>query len=412
MKTFYIKTFGCKVNQYESQLIREALLMKGWQEAGSPESADLCIVNGCAVTLRAEGKSIDKCRAFVRKRGRDTEVVLTGCAASSIEITGRQDRLEEVVRLVPQSEKYRILEKLGLGGPLPDGISDLYGHTRAFVKLQDGCNMGCSYCYIPVLRGPARLRDKGQIKAEIIELARAGYKEIVFTGICLGWGFQDIADLAEFAVREAGIVRVRLSSVEPFFVTDAIVSAIKDGYICPHLHIPFQSGSDGVLRRMNRDYTQGFYIDLVERLRRVIPDIAISTDIMVGFPGETDEEFVQTIEFLERVRPMRVHIFPYSRRPNTAAAAMPGHIPYRLKKERVKVLSELSRKLARIYVEGFIGQEVEVIFEEKEDGRWRGFSGNYIDVGVNSRDNLRGELVRVRLGGIDRQGRVYGEVSN
>ena len=409
---FYIKTFGCKVNQYESQLIREALLMSGWQETISPELADLCIVNGCAVTLRAEGKSIDECRGVVRNKKRDADVVLTGCAASSIEISKKRDRLEGRVCIVPQAEKERIFEKLGVGARLPDGISNLYGHTRAFVKLQDGCNMGCSYCYIPALRGPARLRPESQIRAEIISLAKAGYREIVFTGICLGWGSQDIAGLAEFAVREAGISRVRLSSIEPFFVTDRIISAIKDGYICPHLHIPFQSGSDSVLRRMNRNYTQGFYINLVERLRGAIPDIAISTDIMVGFPGETEEEFRETVKFLEKVRPMRIHVFPYSRRPNTVAAAMPGQVSYRLKKERLRVVSELSKSLARSYIEGFIGREVEVIFEEEVGGCWHGFSEYYIDVGVRSRDNLKGRLARVRLVDIDRHGRVYGEVSD
>ena len=383
MGSFYLLNLGCKVNQYEGQCIREALVKDGQFLSSTPEMADLIIINGCAVTLRAEKKSVSLALLYKRM---GKSVVLTGCAGQALFNLGKA---LDGIEIVPQQRKLEFFQA-------KEKVSYLLGHHRAFVKLQDGCSFSCSYCYIPKLRGPSRVRDELSIKEDIQALAQRGYKEIIFTGICLGWGGQDIVSLARFA-RSVGIPRVRLSSVEPCFVSSDIVAGIKDGILCPHLHIPFQSGSDSVLRRMNRGYSSEFYEVLVDRVRKKIPDVAISTDIMVGFPGESEVEFTETLSFLEKVRPMRIHVFPYSPRPGTEAEKMDGQVPNRVKKERVKKVIELGRKLFEEYKERMNGKILKVLVIEKQGNFWSGISENYLRVEFVSSERCLGEIIEVEV---------------
>ncbi len=379
---FCILDFGCKVNQYEGQCIREALVEMG-NFLAAPEEAELIIVNGCAVTYKAEAKSISEAK-YWQSKGK--KVILTGCAGKSLQLTARE---LDGIEVVPQEEK---LNYFGAR----ERVSYLLGHHRAFVKLQDGCSFACSYCYIPKLRGPARLREEKAIREDIRALAKRGYKEVIFTGICLGWGGQDIVGLVKFA-RQEGIKRIRLSSIEPCFLSDEIVGAIEDGILCPHLHIPFQSGSDTVLKRMGRNYSSEFYLNLVNKVRERVPDVAISTDIMVGFPGETEEEFGETLRFLEMARPMRIHTFPYSRRPGTEAEKMVNQVPDKVKKERVRRVIELGESFFEEYERRMVGKVLDVLVIDKEGEEWVGISGNYLKVRFRSLGELLGEIVEVPI---------------
>ncbi len=381
-ESVWIVNFGCKVNQYEGQCIREALSRKGYALARNIHEATLVVVNGCAVTLRAEKKSIATA-LWAEKMGKD--VILTGCAGQSL-VYERKNL--SGIRIVPQEEKLTFFGA-------EEHITYFFGHARGFVKLQDGCSFSCSYCYIPKLRGPARLRDENAIKNEIRSLSLRGYKEIVFTGICLGWGGQDIVSLAKFA-RAVGIHRVRLSSIEPCFVTPSIISAVKEGVLCPHLHIPFQSGSDSVLRRMNRRYSSTFYKRLVYQIRNEIPDVAISTDVMVGFPDETEEEFKETLEFLKEIAPMRIHVFPFSPRPGTKAGEISNNLSDAVKRKRVREVISLSQSLFNMYKERVKDNMLEVLVLGKEGEYWVGVSENYLKVKFKRKGNLMGEMVKVK----------------
>ncbi len=379
-----IVNFGCKVNQYEGQLIREALVRRGVLLTDDWESARTVVINGCAVTSRAQSKAEQTAKKAL-KEGK--EVLITACGASAILLQGKKVGQAE---LVPQLEKDRFFD-------LPEGISGFYGHTRAFVKVQDGCSMGCTYCYIPKLRGKARLRDPQAIEADLLRLGELGVKEVVFTGICMGWGGQDLVSLARFAREKAGIPRVRLSSIEPFFVSDAIIQACKEGLLCEHLHIPFQSGSSEILRRMGRPYDRDFILRLVERIRKEVPDVGISTDIMVGFPGEGEREFQETLSLLDEIRPMRVHAFPFSPRPGTPAERFDRQVSGREKKERVARVLDRATVYARGYAERFVGRELEVLFEDEEEGLWTGTARNYLKIRFASPQDLENRIETIRI---------------
>ncbi len=404
---FFIKTFGCKVNQYESQLIRETLLLAGWHEVENIDLADVLIINGCAVTQRAEKKA----RHLALKKSTKVNVVLTGCAATALRWD--DEIIKNGIKIIPQKDKCFLPSLIGSGAQsLLNRISFFKGHSRAFVKLQDGCGMHCSYCYIPYLRGRPYLRATSEIQQELVALAEAGYKEVVFTGICLGWGNQDIVSLARFAVRQLGIKRVRLSSIEPFFMeAGQLFTLIKEGLICEHLHIPFQSGSKKILLAMGRSYDPYRCLDVIEEMRKICPDLAISSDIMVGFPGETDIDFQQTLEFIRKLEPMRVHCFPYSRRPYTKAAEMPCQIPVKVKKERVSQVIDLANRLKLKYLEKFVGRKLEVLVESREADFWVGRTKNYIEVYFVADGRLENQIKDIRIKNVKDFG-VYGEIAD
>ncbi len=400
-KSFYIKTLGCKVNQYESQVIRENFLRYGYQEAEGMNDAGICVVNTCTVTSTSDSKSLRLVRNAV-KRGKC--VVVTGCMVEDKNLD--LSSLSAARYVVRNRDKYRIPEIIG-GLEIGDwrlemaGITGFKNHTRVFVKVQDGCNNLCSYCKVRIVRGRSRSRGFREVLDECELLIRRGTKEMVLTGICLGAYGRDSSRPSSLSklVRELckidGQWRLRLSSIEPKDITEDLIYQIQSQKgVCKHLHIPFQSGDNFILKRMDRPYKRNDYLNLVYKLKRLIPDIGISTDIMVGFPGETEERFQNTLDFLRLARPMRIHIFPYSRRIGTKAYNYKDEVLDSVKKIREDILLNLAKDLSREFVEKFVDKERLALIEDKlsKDGYLQGYTDNYIKVYIDSPLSLKGQL--------------------
>ena len=401
MPAFTIATFGCKVNQYESQLIRERLLRSGWKENSA--SFSLAIINSCAVTARAEAKARKAIRHFLRDFPR-CRIFITGCGLHFSEIRNRslwdlvpRNRAASLSCLEPEEED--------------SGITFFAGHNRAFVKVQNGCDSFCSYCVIPFLRGPPRSRPPENIRREVISLINNGYREIVLTGIRLGrYGVDlrlplDLKGLLELLLAEPGNFRIRLSSIGPREITPSLINLLAaGGKICPYLHLPLQSGSDAVLTRMNRPYRFGDFVSVVEALRKTDRDFSVSTDIMVGFPGETEKDFQNSCRAVEELKFSKVHVFPYSRREGTEAGKrelLPGAII----KKRKEHLLRLSRRVAADYRVKFIGRQVEVLIEgPPRAGISSGWDEHYIRITLAGDGSLTGRLNPVKITGLNSGG--------
>lgn len=415
-------TFGCKVNQYETQAMREIVERAGFEVVDGGE-ADVFVINTCTVT----GVSDRKARKLIRRLARehpDALIVVTGCYAerAAEEIRG----IEGVDLVLGNQEKReiasRIAEALGLPPPPPERdlwITRFDGQTRALVKVEDGCDSFCAYCIVPYVRGRVRSRPVEEVVEEVRRLAEAGYKEIVITGIHLGcygkdWGGKpSLEDLLRAVAEVDGIGRIRLSSVEPMDVTPGLLKLMaSDDRFAHHLHLPLQSGSDKVLKLMRRPYTGEEFERVVDMARSAMPDIGITTDIIVGFPGEGEEEFRESYEFVERIAFSRLHVFRFSPRKGTLAERMPNRVPDAVVKERSEAMIELGRRLMRRFAESLIGTVQRVLLEKKEeDGRLSGFTGNYVRVFVNAPESLAGEMVDVVIEGVEGEnavGRVIG----
>ncbi len=405
VRTFTLFSFGCKVNQYEAQFVREQLTAAGLRE--ETLNPDLFIVNSCAVTAAAERK----CRAYIRsliKKKPQSRIVLTGCYARIF--AGRESASAGRIICIPQEKKKYLRRELCSAGLIADtgfeinGISGFSAHARAFLKVQDGCANFCAYCIVPHLRGRPQSKPLSRIKEEVRRLSENGFSEIVLTGINLGcWG-QDlrqkkkISFLLKGLLRIKSLGRVRLSSLEPEFVDEELIELMNgETKICPHLHIPLQSGDDFILSRMNRRYRSADYLKIIERAKRRISGLGLSTDIIVGFPGETEKHFRNTCKLVRRAGFLRVHIFPYSRRPGTPAAELDGQVEGQAKKARKRELENIARQTGLAFRKQFLGKELTVIFEEKRDGFWQGYAANYIPVQAKSRKNLTGKLLVVRV---------------
>jgi threonylcarbamoyladenosine tRNA methylthiotransferase MtaB len=281
-----------------------------------------------------------------------------------------------------------------------NGISSFVGHTRAFVKIQDGCDNFCSYCKVPLVRGRSASRPKEEIIAEVRRLVDNGFKEIVLTGICLG-AYHDLCGLIGGLEKIKGLLRIRLSSIEAVDVSDSLINKMsKSDKLCRHLHIPIQSGDDEILKKMNRKYNRIQYLKLIKKIRRKIPGIAITTDVLVGFPGESEKNFSNTFDLIKRIAPLKVHIFPYSARLGTAAAGFKGQVKAEIIKERIKRLKKLSDSCALSYARKFLGKTIPVLFEAEIENKlncWQGYTDNYIQVRLKSSVNLKNCIKPVRL---------------
>ncbi|MGB3057157.1 MAG: tRNA (N(6)-L-threonylcarbamoyladenosine(37)-C(2))-methylthiotransferase MtaB, partial [Candidatus Omnitrophota bacterium] len=325
--TFTIETLGCKVNQYESQVIREALVRLGFEEADA-DQAEVGIVNSCTVTSKADGKT----RKLVRKLKKSnpfSRIFVTGCCAVFSEDIEELESLPEVHKVVPNRDKMKLPFIIGSeygketdNQPVEERVSGFDLHTRAFLKVQDGCDRRCSYCKVNLVRGPSRSKDKKDVIEELVRLVGRGYKEIVITGICLGgWkgaGGEKFSDLLRDVDGLTGDFRIRLSSIEPDHIDEDLIDVISgSSRICHHLHIPLQSGSDKILKLMKREYDTGKLEELIAGIRKKIPLVGITMDVICGFPGESDEDFERTLFFIEKVRPTRLHVFSYSDRKGT-----------------------------------------------------------------------------------------------
>ncbi len=413
-------TLGCKVNQYETEAMGKLFESAGWEISSEIESADVVVVNTCTVTSLSSQKS----RQIIRRSGRLNEnaiLIVVGCYAQNepeevakIEgvdiVIGTKDRVK-IVEFAQNALKNRGEKILKVGAT--DDISDFEElphsphRTRAFLKIEDGCNNFCSYCIIPYVRGRVRSRSPESIRRECEELKNAGYKEIVLTGIHIGaYGrdFKDgttLADAVKIVLDTANPARLRLGSVESAEMTEELINLIKtDPRICNHVHLPLQSGSDEILKAMRRPYTTKIFAELVNRLAEEIPEISIGTDLIVGFPGETEELFDETRKFLETLPLSKIHVFPYSLREGTSAAKMKNQIDAKTKKRRTAQILEIAENKTKNFAAQFVNRTVEIIPETNTDGIFDGLTKNYIRVFAPVSGEIQaGEFAKVKISG-------------
>lgn len=416
---FQIYTLGCKVNTYESNVMRDALLNKGYFEVGLKEKADITIINTCTVTNTADSKSMKVIRQAIR-RNENAIIVVCGCLVQNKkEEVSKIDGVDIVIgninksKIVDYIEKY-IEEKKQevdvrniMNTNFEPMMLNNFNKTRAFVKIQDGCNNFCSYCIIPYTRGNVRSKDKQSVLKEIQLLVDEGHKEVVLTGIHTGnYGaeFADykFADLLKDIVKIDKLERLRISSIEITEINDDVMEVIKENNILvDHMHIPLQSGSDAVLKRMNRKYDKEYFINKIKKLRKIRPNISITTDVIVGFPGETEEEFEETIETIKKIKFTKLHVFPYSKREGTKAAIMDGQVDENIKKKRVKILLQLSKELEYNYMEKFIGKKVIFIPEIAKEEYIIGHTGNFLNVKYCGNKNDLNKDIEVKINNIE-----------
>ena len=427
-RTVAFHTLGCKVNQYDTQAMRERFEEAGFRTVDFEDRADVYVVNTCTVTGTGDKKSMQTIRRCHRNNP-DAAIVVTGClaqrAADELKLPGVRlvlgtQRRGEVVQLLAQAlEQDCALIAVETLRQAPFEHLTVHaheGHTRATMKIQEGCDRWCTYCIIPSVRGPIRSRPLDEIRAEAQSLAAAGFKEVVLTGIHLtSYGREQHGAItlldAIRAVHEVeGIERIRLGSLEPVIVTEAFVQGIAAmPKVCHQFHLALQSGSDTVLARMRRRYTSGEFLAACAMLRGAFEDCALTTDVMTGFPGETEEEFAQTVDTCQRAGFARMHVFPYSEREGTKAAAMAGSVPRHIREERARQLIAVGKELERAALEGRIGRTDEVLVEEIDaQGRGTGYTGGYMRVHVQGAQP--GEIVRVRIAGIEND-ELSGEIA-
>ena len=414
-KTVAFYTLGCKVNQYETNAMEQQFIKNGYKVVDHHDFADIYVVNTCTVTNIAERKSRQMLRR-VKDINKDAILVVCGCYAQvakeelekipEIDIILGINEKNNIVKIVEdyiekKKSKEEIVSDVSNQNEFLDFGDVTYTEkNRAVVKVQDGCNMFCSYCIIPYARGRIRSRKIESVVSEISKIAKLGIKEVVITGIHVasyGKDFEEnigLIDLLEAINKIDGIERIRLSSIEPNIIDEEFVKRLsKLEKICPHFHLSLQSGCDETLKRMNRKYTTKKYKEAVDLLRSYFPDVNFTTDVIVGFPGETEEEFNTTYKFLEEIKFYRMHVFKYSKRRGTVAEKMPNQIDGNIKEERSNKLIELSNKNENEYNESYIGKEVNVLFEEYENGYFRGYTTNYMMVNVPGKKEDEEKLV-------------------
>ena len=427
-RTVAFHTLGCKVNQYDTQAMRERFEEAGFRTVDFEDRADVYVVNTCTVTGTGDKKSMQTIRRCHRNNP-DAAIVVTGClaqrAADELKLPGVRlvlgtQRRGEVVQLLGQAlEQDCALIAVETLRQAPFERLTVHaheGHTRATMKIQEGCDRFCTYCIIPSVRGPIRSRPLDEIRAEAESLAAAGFKEAVLTGIHLtSYGREQhgaitLLDAIRAVHGVEGIERIRLGSLEPVVVTEEFVQGIAAmPKVCHQFHLALQSGSDTVLARMRRRYTSGEFLAACAMLRGAFEDCALTTDVMTGFPGETEEEFAQTVDTCQRAGFARMHVFPYSEREGTKAAAMAGSVPRHIREERARQLIAVGKELERAALEGRIGRTDEVLVEEIDaQGRGTGYTGGYMRVHVQGAQP--GEIVRVRITGIEND-ELSGEIA-
>ncbi len=428
MKRAAFYTLGCKVNQYETEAMAELFSDAGYEICDFAEKADVYVINTCSVTHIGDRKSRQIIRR-AKKTNPDAIVAVTGCYAQTapdeilnIEgvnlVIGTKDR-KNIVNL---AESLDANSNMNCVSNIMDNhefeelhIKNYSDRTRAFIKIQEGCNQFCSYCIIPYARGPVRSREEGEVLSEIRRLAENGFKEVILTGIHVAsygvdLGNTSLADLLIKADKIEGVRRIRLSSIEPMTLDGKFVDKIKSvKKLCPHFHISLQSGCDETLRRMNRKYTTAQFKEIVDGLRESFPDVAVTTDIMVGFPGETDEEFQKTLDFVNEIQFADAHVFVYSPRRGTPAAKKP-QVADNIKEERSKIIIEATRKSRDEFLRRHIGKTVSVLFEQVvRDGFFEGKTDNYINVHVKSEEDLSGKFCEAELREV-KNGAIYGVI--
>lgn len=428
-----VGTIGCKLNHFESEAIQESFKKNSFEITDFKERADVYVINTCTVT----GKSDYRSRQMIRKAvnsNKDAFIIVTGCYGQlkHHEIAG----IEGVDLVLGNEEKTDIVHYLNglkkrkrpevIVGDIHAKkefssitIREFSGYTKAFIKIQTGCDFSCSYCTVWKARGRNRSEKPEAVLGQVEQLTHAGYQEIILTGVCLGnYGHDlgediDLAGLLEKMVEIRGLKRLRLSSIEPMEITPALIDIMASSEkICRHLHIPLQSGDDEILKKMNRQYDSASYRRLIETLREKMPDIGIGADVMVGFPGETDERFERTKRLIEELSLTYLHVFNFSKREGTEAATMPGQVLPEIRKGRSQILRNLGKRKSLEFKNSFFGKELEILVEntrDKDNNLLKGFSGNYIKVFLDGPDTLMKKILPVRVKEI-RDGKVYGEL--
>lgn len=395
---FNIVTFGCKVNQYESNMMKEKMLSSNFFYEENMRDANIIIVNTCSVTNVAD----KKCLKMIRKIKREYPnalLVVAGCSSQNNQnvyealdvdiLLGNKDKskIAELIKEYLDTEKKYVKFYNERDLDFEDMLINDYNHVRAFVKIEDGCDNFCSYCIIPFVRGSVRSKDFDTVIKEAKLLTEHGHKEIVLTGIHTGHYMSnnhDLTDLINELSKIDDLLRIRISSIEITELNDKFLEMLKiNKKVCNHLHIPLQAGSDEILKKMNRKYDLAYYEEKINKIRSIRPDISITTDIIVGFPYETDELFSETLEFSKKMNFSKIHVFPYSIRVGTAAASMPNQVDEVTKKVRVKKLMALSKKQEKEYYEKFKGKELDILVEECDNNVSIGHTSNYLMVTLN-----------------------------
>ncbi|ARC68815.1 tRNA (N(6)-L-threonylcarbamoyladenosine(37)-C(2))-methylthiotransferase MtaB [Bacillus licheniformis] len=423
MATVAFHTLGCKVNHYETEAIWQLFKEAGYERKEFESSTDVYVINTCTVTNTGDKKSRQVIRRAIRQNP-DAVICVTGCYAQTSPaeimaipgvdiVVGTQDR-EKMLGYIKQYQeerqpingvsnimKARVFEELD--------VPAFTDRTRASLKIQEGCNNFCTFCIIPWARGLLRSRDPEEVIRQAQQLVDAGYKEIVLTGIHTGGYGEDMKDynfaqlLKELDSRVKGLKRIRISSIEASQITDEVIEVLdRSDKIVRHLHIPLQSGSNSVLKRMRRKYTMEFFADRLTKLKKALPGLAVTSDVIVGFPGETEEEFMETYNFIKEHKFSELHVFPYSKRTGTPAARMDGQVDENVKNERVHKLIALSDQLAKEYASDYEGDVLEIIPEEPftETGEGNllvGYTDNYMKVVFEGSEDLIGQLVKVKI---------------
>ncbi|NPV70480.1 MAG: MiaB/RimO family radical SAM methylthiotransferase [Firmicutes bacterium] len=447
-RTVAFVTLGCKANQYDTAAMTAAFRRHGYEVADPGAVADVYVINTCAVTGRSQAKS-RQAAIKARRLNPSAVVVVSGCypqvapgeAGSLPEVdivagaAHRADLPRYVDEFLATGARMSCVDRAWSCRDFEEaGAVEFQGRTRAFVKIEDGCEQFCSYCIVPFARGPVRSRRPGPVLDEVRRLAAAGYKEIVLTGIHLGEYGKDLrqqnagdgrsdggsgghaaatpgpltlAGMVRLIHDVEGVERIRLSSVEPMDITPELVGEMGRPKVCPHLHVPLQSGSDRILEAMNRGYTALEFIRLSDELRSSIPGLGFTTDVMVGFPGETDADFDLTCDVVKTAGFSRLHVFPFSARPGTAAARMGGQVPRAVKERRARSLIKIGKDLSLRFHEAMVGSRVTVLVEEGGEDRYaalEGLTGNYVRVWFDGPGTLKGEIVTVEITGATASG--------
>lgn len=432
MASVAFHTLGCKVNHYETEAIWQLFKEQGYERTDFESISDVYVINTCTVTNTGDKKSRQVIRRAIRKNP-DAVICVTGCYAQTSPaeimaipgvdiVVGTQDRVKmleyieqykeerQPINAVGNIMKNRVYEELD--------VPSFTDRTRASLKIQEGCNNFCTFCIIPWARGLMRSRDPQEVIRQAQQLVDAGYKEIVLTGIHTGGYGEDMKDynlaslLRDLEAQVSGLKRLRISSIEASQITDEVIDVIdKSNVVVRHLHIPIQSGSNTVLKRMRRKYTMEFFAERLERLKEVLPGLAVTSDVIVGFPGETEEEFMETYNFIKEHKFSELHVFPYSKRTGTPAARMEDQVDEEVKNERVHRLIALSDQLAKEYASQFENEVLEVIPEERfkedpESGLYEGYTDNYLKIVFKATEDMVGKIVKVK---INKAGYPYNE---
>lgn len=427
-KTVSFLTLGCKVNQYDSDAMRTIFLQQGYKAVKEEEEADVYVINTCSVTSIGDRKSRQMVRK-IRRKHPQAVIAVAGCyaqiapeifeAMGDIDvIVGAQNR-SKIVEYVEQAQKkektINAVKDIMSVTEFENLYVDAEGETktRAFIKVQEGCDNYCTFCIIPFARGKLKSRKQKDAVEEIRRLVLKGYREIVLTGIHLGNYGRDLHDgtslatLVEELLRIPNLLRIRMGSIESVELSDDLINLIKDEpRVCRHLHLPIQSGSDAVLRRMNRHYRLPEYKKLISELREKIPGLALTTDLIVGFPGETEENFMETLETLRELRFSAIHVFPYSQRTGTPAAVFPNQVPGDIKKDRVHRVQELEKEISKEYRKTFLRKTVHVLIEEEKNGYFEGLSDEYIRVSITDKNVEKGRLYSVYVENLTEDGLI------